>query len=265
MTAAAEVGGPPAVTENRPEPDPRGPVLRWATYLVRMPLVVVATVLFGCVSLVCSLWDRCGQQQHAIARVWARCLLVVAGSPVQVVGRERLVLRGAAVFVSNHLSYMDTPVLFAKLPFQFRILAKQSLWKLPFIGWHLNRSGQVPVDQSSSRASISSLARGVAALKTGMPLLVFPEGGRSASGELQPFLAGAAFMAIRAQAPVIPLTLVGTYEVLPIHVYHLAPRPLLLVVGEPIATAGMTTKDAERLTAEVRRQIETTYLRYSFE
>ncbi len=169
------------------------------------------------------------------------------------------------MYASNHLSYMDTPVLFAKLPFQFRILAKQSLWKLPFIGWHLRRSGQVPVDQTSSRASISSLARGVAALRSGMPLVVFPEGGRSPQGGVQPFLAGAAFMAIRAQVPVVPLTLVGTYELLPMHVYHLAPRPLLLVVGEPISTVGLTTRDAEAVTAQVRWQIERTYLRYSSE
>ena len=262
-TALAGEGGPSVRAGDGPSR--KSAALRWATYLVRLPLFAVATASFGCVSLLCSMWDWSGRQQHAVAQVWARCLLVIAKSPVQLVGEERLAGAGAAVFASNHLSYMDTPVLFAKLPFQFRILAKQSLWSLPFIGWHLHRSGQVPVDQSSSRASISSLARGVAALKGGMPLLVFPEGGRSASGALQPFLAGAAFMAIRAQAPVVPLTIVGTYEVLPIHVYHLAPRPLFLVVGEPISTVGLTTRDAERLTAEVRRQIETAYLKYSSE
>ncbi len=120
---------------------------------------------------------------------------------------------------------MDTPVLFAKLPFQFRILAKQSLWKIPFIGWYLNRSGQVPVDQSGSRAAIASLLRGVTALKSGMPLVIFPEGGRAANGQTHAFLSGCAFMAIRAQVPLVPLTLVGTYELLPIHTYHLMPAP----------------------------------------
>ena len=238
-------------------------LVRWLTYLVIMPLIAIATTVFGCMSLLCSLWDKRGRQQHAIARVWAQCLLVVARSPVRLVDGERLDSQRPAVYASNHLSYMDTPVLFAKLPFQFRILAKQSLWALPFIGWHLRRSGQVAVDQSSARTSISSLARGTAALKAGMPLLVFPEGGRSLDGEVQPFLAGAAFMAIRAQVPIVPLTLVGTYELLPMHVYHLAPRPLLLVVGEPILTIGLNTRDAEVLTGRVRDAIETMYLRYS--
>lgn len=240
-----------------------GAARRWLTYLLLMPLIALATTFFGCFSLLSSLWDRGGGQQHAIARVWAQCLLVITGSPVGVMAAERLQGLPVAVYASNHLSYMDTLVLYAKLPFQFRILAKQSLWKVPFIGWHLRRSGQVPVDQSSSRASISSLGRGVAALRAGMPLVVFPEGGRSPDGAVQAFLAGAAYMAIRAQAPLVPLTLVGTYDVLPMHVYHVAPRPLLLIVGDPIATTGMSSRDAEALTDRVRAEITRTYLRYS--
>ena len=88
----------------------------------------------------------------------------------------------AAVYASNHLSYYDTPVLFAKLPFQFRILAKAPLWKIPFIGWYLERSGQVPIDQSSARAGIASLARGARTLQAGMPMVIFPEGGRACNG-----------------------------------------------------------------------------------
>ncbi len=237
----------------------------WLTYILLLPLIALATAIFGCVSLLSSLWDRSGRQQHAIARIWARCLLVIAGSPVRLVQGERLAMDTPAVYAANHLSYMDTPVLYAKLPFQFRILAKQSLWKIPFIGWHLRRSGQVPVDQSNSRASISSLGRGVAALNTGMPLLVFPEGGRSPDGEVQSFLAGAAYMAIRAQVPIVPLTLIGTYELLPMHVYHLAPRPLLLVIGEPIATEGLGPRDAQALTDQLRGEITRTYMRYSAE
>ena len=131
-----------------------------------------------------------------------------------------------AVYASNHLSYMDTPVLFAWLPFQFRILAKQSLWKTPFIGWYLNRSGQVPVDTKSPRSLIASLNRGVTTLKHGLPLVLFPEGGRAATGQLQTMMSGCAYMAIKAQVPLVPLTLIGTYELLPIHVYALNPRPL---------------------------------------
>ncbi len=110
--------------------------LRWLSYLVAIPLIALATAGFGCISLLCGLWDRSGRQQHFIAHLWARTLLLISLSPVKIVGREKLHEHETAVYASNHLSYMDTPVLFAKLPFQFRILAKQSLWKVPFIGWY---------------------------------------------------------------------------------------------------------------------------------
>ena len=241
--------------------------LRWLTYLLLLPLIALATALFGSISLIAGIWDKHGRQQHFIARQWSRVLLRIALSPVSVEGLERLQplrregsRRPLAVYASNHLSYYDTPMLFAKLPFQFRILAKASLWKIPFIGWYLNNSGQVPIDQSSARAGVASLGRGLKTLESGLPLVIFPEGSRSASGELQPMVAGAAWIAIKAQVPLVPLTLIGTYELLPIHTYALRPRPLKLIIGEPISTAGLTTKDADALTERLRAEIHRTYI-----
>jgi len=236
---------------------------RWFSYLLLFPLGILATSFFGCISLTCSLWDKSGRQQHAIAQVWARTVLRIALSPVQIIGTENLRRCPVAVYTCNHLSYMDTPVLFGNLPFQFRILARHDLWKIPFIGWHLNRSGQVPVDASSLRSSVASLNRGVAALKSGMPLLVFPDGTRASDGQIHEFLGGSAWMAIRAGVPIVPIALVGTYELMPIHVYHLTPRPLMMVVGEPIETAGCSTKDADAITRRVFDSITAMYYRYS--
>ncbi|MHB1023372.1 MAG: lysophospholipid acyltransferase family protein [Acidobacteriaceae bacterium] len=236
---------------------------RWRTNILQIPLIGLATAVFGSLSLTTSLWDRSGRQQHAIARAWARTLLRISGSPVTVIGAEHLQNQAAAVYTVNHLSYMDTPVIFSHLPFQFRILARHDLWKIPFMGWHLKRSGQIPVDSSSLRSQVGSLNRGVAALKAGMPLVVFPEGGRTSDGHPKSFMSGPAWMAVRAQVPIIPMALVGTYELLPMHVYHLRPRPLLLVVGEPIATTGLTTKDVDSLTAQTYDAISAMYYRYA--
>jgi 1-acyl-sn-glycerol-3-phosphate acyltransferase len=238
------------------------PVMRWVTYIILMPLIAVATAVFGSISLLCGLWDRSGRQQHTIAHAWAKVLLMLSLSPVELVGAEKLRMHEVAVYAANHLSYYDTPVLFAKLPFQFRILAKQSLWKIPFIGWYLNRSGQVPVDQSSARNAVASLNRGVATVKGGMPLVIFPEGGRTPDGHIKTFVSGCAFMAIKAQVPLVPLTLVGTYELLPMHTYHLMPRPIKVVVGDPIPTAGLTTRDADTLTAQLYDTITRTYMEH---
>jgi 1-acyl-sn-glycerol-3-phosphate acyltransferase len=237
--------------------------LRVLSYLFCIPLMAASTAFFGCISLVCGLWDTSGRQQHFVARQWARTLLLFAFSRVTIVGADKLKLSPTAVYASNHLSYMDTPVLFAKLPFQFRILAKQGLWKIPFVGWYLRRSGQVPIDASSPRSAIAGLLRGVKALNAGSPLFVFPEGARSPDGTLHPMASGGAFMAIRAGVPLIPLALVGTYELLPIHTYALRPRPLKIIVGDPIPTGQLTTRDADALTARLYAAITTMYQQYS--
>jgi 1-acyl-sn-glycerol-3-phosphate acyltransferase len=258
-TVRAEAGGP--------EQGAGAPVKPWmslglrvANYLFFLPMVGLMVVVFGTIALVCGVWDTDGKQQGAVARMWGRAMLQVAMSPVTVEHAERFLGQTAAVYACNHLSYFDTPALYAKLPFQFRIIAKAPLWKVPFVGWYLNRSGQVPIDQTSVRSGVVSLGRGAKTLEAGMPLVIFPEGGRAFNGELQPMMAGAAWMAIKAQVPLVPLTLVGTYELLPIHVYALRPRPLKLIVGEPISTVGMTTRDADVLTERLMGVIHETYV-----
>jgi 1-acyl-sn-glycerol-3-phosphate acyltransferase len=249
--------------DHQTESPRRKPAIRWLTYLLLMPLIALATTLYGSISLVCGLWDRSGRQQHAIARAWANTLLLISLSPVELLHRENLLAGQPAVYAANHLSYYDTPVLFAKLPFQFRIIAKLSLWKIPFIGWYLNRSGQVPIDLNSGRSAIAGLLRGVKTLQAGLPLLLFPEGGRAANGETTPFQSGAAFMAIKAQVPLVPIALIGTYELLPIHTYHLTPHPVKVVIGEPLPTIGLTTKDSEALTQRLFAAITTLYFQHS--
>jgi 1-acyl-sn-glycerol-3-phosphate acyltransferase len=249
----------PAETETAPiELPPRQLTIkeRVMSNLVQAPLFFSATAAFGTVSLLASLTERDGRRQHRIARAWAKCSLAIAGSPIHVSGLDVLHIHPVAVYTSNHLSYMDTPAIFAALPFQFRILARSDLWKMPFIGWHLDRSGQIPVAVDNPRASIASLTGGVRALKAGMPLFVFPEGGRSRDGQLGPFMSGPAYMAIRAGVPIIPMALIGTFELLPIHTRHFSPRPLELRIGTPIPTTGLTARQSEALTAQLRQAID---------
>jgi 1-acyl-sn-glycerol-3-phosphate acyltransferase len=218
--------------------------------------MTVITVACGSLSLLLSFVDKGGRIQHTIARVWARGLVWATGCSLRVVGAENLIRHPVAVYASNHTSYMDTPVIFAALPFQFRILAKKELWPIAFIGWYLDRSGQIPIDTENPRSTLSSLSVGVKALRSGMPLFVFPEGRRTLDGVLQPFLSGAAYLAIRAQVPLVPLALKGVFDLLPMHTRHLYPGRLTLTAGEPIETAGMTIRETESLTLRLREAIE---------
>lgn len=245
----------------RPNPLPFGE--RLLSYGFRAPLFFLATGLYGSASLIASLWDKSGHRQHRIAQSWARACMAASGARLTVQNPEYLTGQ-PAVYACNHLSYMDTPAIFSALPFQFRIVARHDLWKLPFIGWWLQRSGQVGVDLSDPRASIASLLGAVRTLKSGMPLFIFPEGGRTESGHLQPFLKGPAFMAIKAQVPIIPMVLIGTWELLPIHSSEFHPVPVTLVVSEPIETKGITMKQADRLTGLLQQRMEELYYEHSW-
>lgn len=240
----------------RPRPVPLPWHLTWRTNLFHLPLMTVTTALCALMALSVSLVEKSGRMQHRIARFWARLMIRFGATSLTIQGAENLHKFPVAVYAANHTSYMDTPVIFAALPFQFRILAMKALWGMAFIGWYLHRSGQLPVDTNNPRATLSSLAAAARSLRAGMPLFLFPEGARTSDGELKPFLSGAAYLAIRAQVPLVPIAIVGAYELLPIHTHHLFPSPVTLSVGEPIATQGMTLRQADELTAQLRAAIQ---------
>jgi 1-acyl-sn-glycerol-3-phosphate acyltransferase len=163
------------------------------------------------------------------------------------------------VYAVNHASALDIPVLYYYLPFQFRIMFKKELLKYPIIGWHLKRSGQVCIDQQNKAAAVRSVRAALKSLHHGMPLVVFPEGGRTKDGQIKPFLPGAFFLAIKAQVDIVPVALIGMHQLLPMDTYHIKCRPLEMRVGEPISTAGLTTNDMDALASRVQQEMEKLY------
>jgi 1-acyl-sn-glycerol-3-phosphate acyltransferase len=235
---------------------------RLSSNLFRLPVFACVTIVFGSLALLSSLFEsksQPGRLQHRVAQTWARLSVWIAGSRIQVSGLENIPAE-TAVFACNHTSYMDTPVVFSSLPFQFRILAKTELWSIPFIGWYLNRSGQIPIDTANPRATLSSFSKGVHTLREGLNVFVFPEGGRTPDRNLKPLQNGAAFLALRAQVPLVPIILVGVYDLLPIHTHHVYPdpqgQPIKVVFGKPIPTAGRGPRESEALTAELREALQ---------
>ena len=238
----------------------RGTVFtRLRSYFVYVPLVYLYTLVMGVFSLLSSLFDSSGRVQHWFARTWSRMILKTGPIKVHIEGLENIPAGQPVVYAANHLSAMDIPVLYAMLPGQFRIMAKKELFRYPVLGWHLKRSGQIPIVLGDAHASVGTLKRAGRALRHGLPLMVFPEGGRSETGQLQPFLGGAFFAAIAEQAPVVPIAIVGTYEMLPMNSFHVVPGPVQLVIGRPVATTGMRLRDLERLAAQVRDAIAEMY------
>jgi len=236
-----------------------GLLSRLRSYCIFVPLIYLYTAIMGSLSLLSSFFDRGGRMQHWFAVHWSRMILATAGVRVRVEGVEHIDPSQAAVYAANHLSALDIPVLYSCLPGQFRIMAKRELFSYPFMGWHLTRSGQIPIDQGDARASLRSLNRASESLRHGMPLMIFPEGGRSADGHMQPFMGGAFYMAIKAQAPVVPVVLVGNDGLLPMNSFHLRPGQVQMVIAEPIPTTGMVPRQMDELAARVRQVMSDVY------
>jgi 1-acyl-sn-glycerol-3-phosphate acyltransferase len=225
-------------------------------YFITAPLIVLATIAFGLVSLIVSLFETTGRRQIALARVWARFLLWGSGVRVKASGLEKIAPNGSYVFVSNHLSYMDTPVVLANIPVQFRFLAKSGLFQIPLLGTHLSRAGHIPVPRDDARAAVKTMNTAAQVMRErGTSLLIFPEGGRSHTGELAAFKEGAAYIAIRAGVQLVPIALKGTREVLPFGSGHVRSGWVTMRVGDPISTDQIQLRDRGRITAELRDRI----------
>ena len=225
-------------------------------YFVSDPLIILSTIVFGIASVIVSLFDSTGDLQIRVARSWAKSLLLISGVSVEVQGLENIDPSGSYVFASNHLSYMDTPVVLSHIPVQFRFLAKRGLFKIPLLGTHLGQAGHIPVPRGDPRASVKTMQTAAEVMQNRkISLLIFPEGGRSHDGRLQPFKEGAAYIAIRAGAPLVPVAIVGTEKVLPFGSGTPRPGKVLIKVMKPLETGSRTLKQRNELTAEARALI----------
>jgi 1-acyl-sn-glycerol-3-phosphate acyltransferase len=223
---------------------------------IRAALVVLSTIFWGSISLVQSFFDSTGRAQIATARRWARTLLAIGGVRVTLEGIDKIRPDGSYVIVSNHLSYMDTPVVLANIPVQFRFLAKRGLFQIPFLGTHLARAGHIPVPREDPRAAIKTMSLAAETIRTrGISMLIFPEGGRSRDGALRPFKEGAVYIGIKAGVPIVPIAVIGTRDVLPFGSGHIRPGRVTLRIGEPIETSGLTLRDRAAVNDRIRGQI----------
>ncbi len=214
------------------------------------------TLAFGLASIPFGFFDRDGRILHGFARAWSKATMKSIFSPMKVTGLDKIDTSKPIVYAVNHASALDIPALYAYLPFQFRILFKSELLSYPIIGWHLKRSGQICINQQQPSRSAGNIRTALKVLKSGMPLVIFPEGGRTPDGEIKPFLPGTFFLAIKSQLDVVPIALVGTFDLLPMNTYHIKCRPLEMRVGAPISTTGLTLRDMDQVSVTVQKKLE---------
>lgn len=224
--------------------------------LIIDPLIILCTIAYGSVNLVVSLFESTGRMQVTIARAWARMLLRVSFVRLRIEGLEKIDPKGSYVFVANHLSYMDTPSILAAIPVQFRFMAKKGLFKIPFLGYHLSRAGHISVPRDNPREAVKSMTEaGRIIRERGISILIFPEGSRSANAKLQPFREGAFYIAINAGVQVVPVAISGSEKVLPFGSGTVSPDSILVRIGDPVPTAGLTVKDRGALALKLHEAV----------
>ena len=244
-----------------PKADPPGavndrvpPFHWWRTVFFLIPAISLYTIVLGTLSLGSSLFERRGYFAHWCARAWSRLILGTTGVRVDVAGLERLVPGRTYLFVSNHQSIYDIPILFWSLPYQLRIIAKASLGRFPFLGWHLRRTGHLLVNRRRpERAVIFSWASRLSA--TGLSLIVFPEGTRSRDGRVGRFKGGSFHLALQAGMPVVPLSVVGSRHVMLKGRLATYPGRVRLVVHDPIDTSDLSDTDPKIFGERIRQII----------
>ena len=224
----------------------------WRTVFYLIPAIAVYTVVLGTLSIGSSVFEKRGHVAHWCARTWSRLILMTTRVSVQVAGLERLEPGRTYVFVANHQSIYDIPILFWALPYQLRIIAKASLGTFPFLGWHLRRTGHMLVDrQRPDRAKIFAWASRLTT--DGLSLIVFPEGTRSRDGRVARFKGGSFYLALEAGLPVVPLSVVGSRHVMLKGRLSTYPGVVRLVVHAPIVTADLAGTDPRAFGERVKK------------
>ncbi len=216
----------------------------------------VFTIFFSLCTILAALLFPGGNLAHRVARMWARSLLFTSGVRVQVEGLPRIDPNQAYVFAANHQSQFDIFVLLAHLPIQFRWLAKKELFRIPIFGRAMRGAGYIPIDRSNRRSAFQSIDVAAARIRKGTSIVIFPEGTRSLDGRLKPFKKGGFHLAIKGKRPIVPVSISGTFSILPKKGFKITPRKALVYIGEPVPTKDVTVDERNWLISEVRRRIQ---------
>jgi 1-acyl-sn-glycerol-3-phosphate acyltransferase len=217
----------------------------------------LSTALWGTVSLAASLVSSRGNLQHACMRRWSRDNLWLSRARVEIEGLEHVDAGRPQLYVANHSGLHDILALAAHLPIQFRWLAKKSLFSVPFMGWHMTRSGYIPVDRENPRDAARSLAEAARIVASGASAIAFPEGTRSRTGELGAFRSGAFALALRAGVPVVPIAIEGSHRVIQPKTLAVHPGTVVRIrIAAPLDPARYGRGEKARLMADARDVIE---------
>ena len=223
------------------------------TYIILW--VVLTTIFWGLAAIFASFFTRTGNPVHIIARTWARSILFASRISVTVNGLANIDPGQSYVYMSNHQSNFDIPVLLAHLPVQFRWLAKAELFKIPIFGRAMRGAGYVKIDRFNQESAFESIKEAGSRMKNGVSVMIFPEGTRSRDGKIRPFKKGGFIMAVDSGVPIVPVILQGTRSIMEKSSLKINTGEVTLNIAVPIATTGFSRDNKDDLIDSVRTVI----------
>ena len=224
-------------------------------YVFRYLVAAFSTFVWASLAIIMAPVDRSGESMVWIARQWARWILGGCGIRVEVEGLENIDPQQPYVIMTNHQSVIDIGAVIQTLPISFRFVAKKELIWIPIFGWALPLAGHVIINRGKHNEAVRSLKRAAQRIADGVNVIIFPEGTRSATGDLLPFKSGGFHLAIQAQVPILPATISGTRVITPKRSLRVESGTVKVVYGKPIPTAGLSIDDRESLKQQVRQAI----------
>jgi len=226
-------------------------------YSLKLLLAVLVTFPITIIVILVSLFEREGKLGYSISRFWASAILKIGGIRLKVRGLERLDPRRQYIFMVNHQSILDIPVLVQSLPyFQLRWIAKKELFLIPFFGWALWASRHIVVDRSNRSKAIASLRKAKERISQGISVVVFPEGTRSRDGKFRPFKRGGFLLAVQTQTPIAPVTINGSGTLLPKGDLRIRGGEIEVIVSEPVPPEMYRSRNTRALLSHIREIME---------
>ncbi len=226
-------------------------------YFLKLFLAGLFTLLLSFLIVLAAPFGRIGKPADAVARLWAWTILGIGGIRLKVRGLDRLEPGRHYIFIANHQSYLDIPVLVKSLPrFQLRWIAKKELGYIPFFGWALWAGGHILVDRSDRASAMASFRKAKERIAKGVSVVIFPEGTRSSGGHVMPFKRGGFLLAAQTKTPIVPVTINGSWAVLPREDWRLKSGEIEVVVDEPIPIEKYDGKEISVLVKRVHDMIE---------
>ncbi len=226
------------------------PWIIWTAFAVAIITTIIAPPL-----IIMSLLDKTGGSPYWFMRLWARMVSRAMGLTCSIYGADKIVPGTSYIIAPNHQGNADILALVTTLPPRFRWVIKRELLKIPMFGWALGATGAISLNRADRQQSVRSLKDGVSKLAGGWSVLIYPEGTRTADGNLQPFKKGAFMMAVQTGIPILPVTCNGAFKILPKKTIVFHPGHVTLTVGDPIPTEGLTEEDVPELMEKTRAAI----------